>query len=62
MDIDYGTTGNNAATANMHGTAAVISDLSIVLDQDSLDKAVALNEALVRIGDLRRLRELSYAA
>ncbi|MBW6525259.1 YbjQ family protein [Sphingomonas sp. RHCKR7] len=37
VDIDYGTTGNNAATVNMQGTAVVIANLSAVLAEDTFD-------------------------
>ena len=56
VDIDYGTTANNAATVNMQGTAAVISNLEAVLHADELAKAAALHEAYARIGQLRRWR------
>jgi uncharacterized protein YbjQ (UPF0145 family) len=56
VDIDYGTTGNNAATVNMQGTAAVISDLSVVLDAEDLARATELQGAFARIDELRRWR------
>lgn len=56
VDIDYGTTGNNAATVNMQGTAVVISNLRTVLDDAAFARAQELQGALERITRLRRLR------
>lgn len=56
VDIDYGTTGNNAATINMQGTAAVVSNLDVVLDAEDFAKAKALDDAYARIAQLRRWR------
>ena len=39
IDIDYGTTVNNAATINMQGTATTISNLEEVLDQSAHNRA-----------------------
>ncbi len=33
VDIDYGVTGNNAATVNMQGTAVAVENLDIVMDE-----------------------------
>ena len=56
VDIDYGTTGNNAATINMQGTAAVLSNMRVVLDAEDFTRAEALQNAHARIGQLRRWR------
>ncbi|MBW6528477.1 YbjQ family protein [Sphingomonas sp. RHCKR7] len=56
VDIDYGTTGNNAATVNMQGTAAVIKNLDEVLDEDVYARAEELGQAFGRIAQLKRLR------
>lgn len=39
VDIDYGTTLNNAATVNMQGTAAKVEDLSQILEGTALERA-----------------------
>lgn len=54
VDIDYGVTGNNAATVNMQGTAAFIENLSDILGDDELLMANAFNSAQSRISQLRR--------
>jgi len=56
VDIDYGTTANNAATVNMQGTAAVIPNLEAILHADELARAESLDRAYVRIDQLRRWR------
>ena len=56
VDIDYGTTGNNAATVNMQGTAAFIANLDAVLHADDFARAQSLIEAYDRIAELRRWR------
>ncbi len=56
VDIDYGTTGNNAATVNMQGTAVVIANLEAVLDDGAFARAQELRDAFDRIAQLRRLR------
>lgn len=56
VDIDYGTTGNNAATVNMQGTAVVFANLRSVLDDDAFARAQELQDAFDRIAQLRRLR------
>lgn len=56
VDIDYGTTGNNAATINMQGTAAVIENLEEVLHPDEFVKAQVLQENYDRIARLRQWR------
>ncbi len=57
VDIDYGTTGNNAATINMQGTAAVISNLDAILHPEELAKMQALQNIHARIIQLRRWRD-----
>jgi uncharacterized protein YbjQ (UPF0145 family) len=62
VDIDYGTTGNNAATINMQGTATVVSNLDAILHADDFAKAQALYDAYARIAQLRRWRTGDIAA
>jgi uncharacterized protein YbjQ (UPF0145 family) len=54
VDIDYGTTNNNAATVNMQGTAAVITNLRDILADDAFKKAQELEEIYARIAQLQR--------
>lgn len=56
VDIDNGTTGNNAATINMQGTAAVVSNMEVVLHETELAKANDLHDAYVRIEQLNQWR------
>ncbi len=56
VDIDYGTTTNNAATINMQGTAATIDNLSDVLAPDALARAQDLDDLYARIAQLERWR------
>jgi len=56
VDVDYGTTANNAATINMQATAASIANLEALLDEAELQRADALQEAYRRIAQLRRWR------
>jgi len=56
VDVDYGTTANNAATINMQATAASIANLEALLDKAELQSAEALQEAYRRIVQLRRWR------
>ncbi|ATP18575.1 hypothetical protein BV87_09350 [Sphingobium yanoikuyae] len=54
VDIDYGTTANNAATINMQGTAALVSNLEALVHIDELAKAHELQQAYDRVAELRR--------
>lgn len=56
VDIDYGTTANNAAVVNMQGTAAVMSNLEEILESADLERALLLHEAYTRIAQLKRWR------
>jgi uncharacterized protein YbjQ (UPF0145 family) len=56
VDIDYGTTSNNAATINMQGTAAVIENLDSILHADELARAQELMQDFERAAELRRWR------
>ena len=56
VDIDYGTTANNAATINMQGTAAFIANLQDVLSTDALALAEALDKTYDRIVQLQHWR------
>lgn len=62
VDIDYGTTSNNAATLNMQGTAAVVSNLDAIMHADDFAKAHALQATYERIAQLRLWREGDLAA
>lgn len=54
VDIDYGTTHNNAATVNMQGTAVHIANLDNVLDKPELERAQNIQNAYARIQELGR--------
>ena len=54
VDIDYGTTNNNAATINMQGTAIVIENLDEILAGDSAKKAVDLEAKFRRMNEISR--------
>jgi uncharacterized protein YbjQ (UPF0145 family) len=54
VDIDYGTTNNNAATVNMQGTAVVISNLSEILDSKEFDKAQKIDASYARALQISR--------
>lgn len=56
VDVDYGTTANNAATINMQATAASIANLEALLEPAELERAETLQEAYRRIVQLRRWR------
>ena len=62
VDIDYGTTLNNAATINMQGTAAVVLNLDAILHADDLARAQTLHDAYARIDQLQRWRTGDLAA
>lgn len=62
VDIDYGTTGNNAATINMQGTAALISNLDAILPEQEYARAQALHQAFEKVGQLKRWRAGDIAA
>jgi uncharacterized protein YbjQ (UPF0145 family) len=49
VDVDYGTTANNAATINMQGTAVSVSNLADILDQIEFSKALKIHEAYQNI-------------
>ncbi|MDF8335086.1 YbjQ family protein [Novosphingobium cyanobacteriorum] len=54
VDIDYGTTTNNAATVNMQGTAIVIPDLAAVFDAQAQAMAEWVSFAMERGRILKR--------
>lgn len=56
VDIDYGFTGNNAATINMQGTPASIRNLDSLMEPKDIENAGRLEQAFVRIAQLRRWR------
>lgn len=54
VDLDYGTTVNNAATVNMQGTAAVVANLEAMMSKEDIDRAAGLREAFDHLVQLRR--------
>ena len=54
IDIDYGTTANNAAIVNMQGTAIKIDDLERLVDAPEAERAFNLTTAVSRIAILQR--------
>ena len=52
VDIDYGSTANNAATVNMQGTAAVVPKLDTVLTDAAYSSAIELSKNFRRMGVL----------
>ena len=54
VDIDYGTTANNAATVNMQGTAASIANLDEILADPEFAKAQEFETAYTRARELAR--------
>lgn len=54
VDIDYGTTNNNAATVNMQGTAVRIANLNDILDEPDFDKAQKIKTAYARLNEISR--------
>lgn len=53
VDVDYGVTGNNAATVNMQATAAAIANLAEIMPEADFKRAQALHEAHARLTQLR---------
>lgn len=53
VDVDYGTTANNAATVNMQGTAVRVENLAEVFDAPELERAQAIEQAYRTIASLR---------
>lgn len=49
VDIDYGTTANNAATVNMQGTAAFIENIDNVLEAGSALRAKKLSNSIANL-------------
>ncbi|WP_295633828.1 heavy metal-binding domain-containing protein [Novosphingobium sp.] len=49
VDIDYGTTANNAATVNMQGTAAFIENIDNVLEAGSALRAKKLSNSIANM-------------
>ena len=62
VDIDYGVTGNNAATVNMQGTAALIANLDAIMTPDDQEKADKLTAVFMRIQQLNRWQSQDIAA
>ncbi|GFE76152.1 heavy metal-binding domain-containing protein [Novosphingobium sp. TCA1] len=54
VDIDYGTTNNNAATVNMQGTAVVIENLENILSDDVLERFRVFEEKRGRVQEISR--------
>jgi uncharacterized protein YbjQ (UPF0145 family) len=67
VDIDYGTTTNNAATVNMQGTAVFVKNLSEILDEAEFIAAEKIRRTVARVsllqgwlkGDLKREPEIA---
>lgn len=62
VDIDYGTTTNNAATINMQGTAVTLTALEMLLDSESAQKARALSATVARTSELQGLLKGDFGA
>jgi uncharacterized protein YbjQ (UPF0145 family) len=62
VDVDYGTTANNAATVNMQGTAVVIRNLDAILDTDVLERFGAFEAKLARAQEITRWLAGDFAA
>ncbi len=62
VDVDYGTTANNAATVNMQGTAVVIRNLDAILDADVLERFGAFEAKLARAQEISRWLAGDFAA
>jgi uncharacterized protein YbjQ (UPF0145 family) len=56
VDIDYGTTANNAVTVNMQGTAALVEDLSQIYTSSDLIKVAELEELVSKLETIRSYR------
>ncbi|WP_395336785.1 heavy metal-binding domain-containing protein [Novosphingobium sp. BL-8H] len=54
VDVDYGTTANNAATVNMQGTAVVIRNLDAIIDADVLERFAQFEARLGRAQEISR--------
>lgn len=52
VDIDYGTTANNAATVTMQGTTVVIRTLVEVLSDDMFERVSVFETALAYANDI----------
>lgn len=55
VDVDYGTTTNNAATVNMQGTAVSVANLAEVLDGPEMERGRKLAEAFDRASAVRQM-------
>ncbi|MPS67238.1 MAG: heavy metal-binding domain-containing protein [Novosphingobium sp.] len=62
VDVDYGTTANNAATVNMQGTAVVIRNLDAILDTDVLERFGTFEAKLARAQEITRWLAGDFAA
>lgn len=60
VDVDYGVTGNNAATVNMQGTAIKLDDLTSVLSPDLCSNAEQIARAVSRLADINRWLNLEF--
>ncbi|WP_395396457.1 heavy metal-binding domain-containing protein (plasmid) [Novosphingobium sp. BL-8A] len=54
VDVDYGTTANNAATVNMQGTAVTIRNLEAILDDDVMERFGKFEASLARAQEISR--------
>lgn len=54
VDVDYGTTANNAATVNMQGTAVVVRNLDAIIDVDVMERFAKFEASLERAREISR--------
>lgn len=62
VDVDYGTTANNAATVNMQGTAVAIENLDEILDASAFEKYAQIQANIDHMKEMARWLEGDYAA
>lgn len=55
VDIDYGTTANNAVTVNMQGTAAYVENISQLIAEEEVDKLAEIENLEERLRSLQAL-------
>lgn len=60
VDVDYGTTANNAATVNMQGTAVVIENLEEILEHSAYEKYEAIKANVENINHMALWLEGDY--
>lgn len=62
VDIDYGTTANNAATINIQGTAAVVANLQGVMDARAFERSQKLQEAITNATKYRKWMDGDFSS